>query len=662
MRRWMLAACAALAAPVGAADEPVFTLGTVTVEVPAAGRTVPGSSVVDLDELRANDRETVGAALTLVPGAHLARIGGRNEEIAYLRGFDLRQVPVFVDGVPVYVPYDGYVDLARFNTFDLSRIEIGKGFSSMIYGPNTLGGAINLVSRRPTRALEGEVGGGLVFDDEGRRNSVRGYLNLGTNQGAWYAQLGLSSLNQRYFTLPQGFAPVAGEDGGVRDNSASRDHKLNLKLGLTPNATDEYTLNYIHQQGEKGTPPYAGSVAGVNVRYWRWPFWDKESLYLITRTRIGAHTLKLRAYHDTYENGLQSFDDNSYSTQDRPFAFTSFYDDYTNGASLQLDFDLGPGRVLKTAYHWKLDVHRENDLDEPVQRYKDRTQSLAVEGSQAVGSALNLVAGLSYEQREALQAQDYDATTGLLSDFERDDTRALNGQLGAFYQLAGTATLHATLARKSRFPTIKDRYSYRMGSALPNPALQTERALHFEIGYSDVLVDGWRWEANLFNAEIRNLIQSVSIADSACARPPCVQARNVGKVRSNGIELAVHGGAGAWQGGANYTFLNRENRSDPDVRLIETPRHKLFGHLSWGAIDGLRITGSAEINDSRYTTSNGRQEAAGFGVAHLKAGYKFSQGLLLEGGVRNLFDRLYAYAEGFPEPGRTLFVQGNLPF
>ena len=79
----------------------------------------------------------------------------RNEDMVYLRGFDVRQVPLFIDGIPAYVPYDGYVDFGRFTTFDLAQIRVAASGASLMYGPNTLGGAINLVSRKPVRAFEG---------------------------------------------------------------------------------------------------------------------------------------------------------------------------------------------------------------------------------------------------------------------------------------------------------------------------------------------------------------------------------------------------------------------------------------------------------------------------------------------------------------------------
>ena len=39
-------------------------------------------------------------------------------------------------------PYDGNMDIGRFTTFDLSRMDISKGASSVLYGANTLGGAV----------------------------------------------------------------------------------------------------------------------------------------------------------------------------------------------------------------------------------------------------------------------------------------------------------------------------------------------------------------------------------------------------------------------------------------------------------------------------------------------------------------------------------------
>ncbi|HMG08943.1 MAG TPA: Plug domain-containing protein, partial [Mucilaginibacter sp.] len=59
------------------------------------------------------NRLTVANALNLLPGITLTAVGPRNESAVSVRGFDVRSVPIYLDGIPLYVPYDGYVDLAR---------------------------------------------------------------------------------------------------------------------------------------------------------------------------------------------------------------------------------------------------------------------------------------------------------------------------------------------------------------------------------------------------------------------------------------------------------------------------------------------------------------------------------------------------------------------
>lgn len=132
----------------------VFKLGEVVV---TAERNKGLYSTISASQLQFFAKTDVSKALNLLPGITLSAVGPRNEAMIYLRGFDLRQVPLFIDGIPVYIPYDGYVDLARFTTFDLAEINVSKGYTSVLYGPNALGGAINLISRKPVKKLNSMV-------------------------------------------------------------------------------------------------------------------------------------------------------------------------------------------------------------------------------------------------------------------------------------------------------------------------------------------------------------------------------------------------------------------------------------------------------------------------------------------------------------------------
>jgi outer membrane receptor protein involved in Fe transport len=63
------------------------------------------------------------------------------------------------------------------------------------------------------------------------------------------------------------------------------------------------------------------------------------------------------------------------------------------------------------------------------------------------------------------------ATTGAF-DSCADHVWAINP---VAYAPDAVSSLFVTFAHKTRFPTIKDRYSYKAGRAIPNPALDPEQ-------------------------------------------------------------------------------------------------------------------------------------------------------------------------------------------
>lgn len=641
-----------------------FDLGRIEVN---ATRELPamGTATVDAAMLREENRETVTEALDRLPGITANNVGNRSEGMVFLRGFDLRQVPVLVDGIPVYVPYDGYVDLNRFTTFDLSEVSANKGYSSVLLGPNALGGAINLVSRRPSEKLEGEIGVGYNTGDDSGTEGKRTWLNLGSNQGLWYAQLGASYLQQDSFSLSDDFDTVPDQGSGARENAERKDTKVNIKLGLTPNATDEYAIGYIKQDGEKYTPPYAGSHPDVRIRYWRWPYWDKESIYFLSNTALGDDSyIKTRLYHDTFDNLLRSFDDDSYTTQTRGYAFNSVYDDRTYGASVEFGKTLGR-HALKLAAHYKLDEHKEHDVGDPKSTFRDRTTSYAIEDTITLTDRTYLVGGVSYDKRRTLKAEKYDSDAGY-ELFDHTDSDAWNPQIGLFTQPNERNQVRLTLSQKSRFPTIKDRYSYRMGGALPNPDLKQEKATTVEAGWVHMLTDAGRLEAAVFYSDIRDLIQQVSLSSAVIAQYPgldsdAVQYQNVGKVESSGVELSGDFWVGDFEFGAHYSYLHRKNKSS-DLKLTDVPRQKLFAYVSWHLTQPLSLSFSSQYESKRYTTTDGERIARPFTVTDMRATYAMPQGFTARLGVSNLFDKDYAYQEGYPEAGRTYYANLSYQF
>ena len=594
----------------------------------------------------------VSRALNMLPGITLTASGPRNESMVSVRGFDLRQVPVYMDGIPVYVPYDGYVDLARFTTFDLAAIDISKGFSSVLYGPNSLGGAINLVSRKPSQKLEYDGSLGMINE-----NGYKGNLNIGSKIGQFYFQGGFSYLDRNSTRMSSNFVPTANENGGQRDNSYRTDQKISFKIGWTPTGKSEYAIGYINQQGEKGNPVYTGSdplnSLLLKPRYWQWPNWDKESFYFISNSNFDdKNSLKTRLYFDRFKNTLDSYDDATYTKQTKPYAFESNYNDYTYGGNLEYNTKFIPKNDLKIAFHFKEDVHRENNLGEPVRHFIDNTVLIGIEDIYKVTSKFTVIPGVSYNIRKNTEAEDYNSTTKVISDYpSAGASDAFNAQIGFFYQLNEAQKLGATVSQKTRFATIKDRYSYRMGTAIPNPNLKPEKAVNYELNYTAGLFNKVTFQTALFYSKLSDAILNVSNV-----QPGKSQMQNFGEAEYLGVEAQINYEIlSNLSLNFNYTYIERNNITNPNIHFTDVPNTKVMGTLEYKPIKILRLIANSEFNSSRFSTSYGAR-VPDYTLLNFYASGKIAKNFSIDAGINNIFDKNYCLVEGYPEEGRNFFV------
>lgn len=626
-----------------------FQLGEVSV---IGYRDSLPSGTINAETIQKFNRNDVSHALNLLPGITLSAVGPRNESGVNVRGFDLRQVPVYLDGIPVYVPYDGYVDLARFTTFDLAQIQVAKGYSSVLYGPNAEGGAINLISRRPLNRFEGNAGIGWM------NGAYRLNTNIGSKLEKFYFQASVSQLRRDYFPLSKDFTATATEDGGRRNNSASNDVRVSGKVGFTPTDKQEYVVGYAYQHGVKGNPVYTGTDAANsllrNPRFWKWPNWDKQNVYFISNNIINAaNKITTRWYYDQFKNTLDSYDNANYTTMTRGFAFRSLYNDYTIGNSVVFENTSLKNNSFSVAGHFKQDVHRENNVGEPVRRNADNNFTIGAEDTYNLTSQLKFNAGVSYMLRKSVATQQYNSTTKTLYDLPANSNDAWNVQGMMSYAFLPQQSLHVSVARKTRFATIKDRYSFRLGTAIPNPDLKAEDAVNYSLDYRGTFINRLTIQASGFYSKINNSIQTVNnVQVDPVTKTNLSQVQNTGRAEYYGFEAGAGFSASkSLQINASYTNIIRNNLSNPAIFFTDVPRHKFFGSVSYEPIKNLGLIVSEEYNGKRYSTSYGTPAGA-FYLTNAKVQYTFTR-FTLEAGVNNLFDRNYQLVEGFPEQGRN---------
>ncbi|MDO4878998.1 MAG: TonB-dependent receptor [Neisseria sp.] len=637
-----------------AAEEQSFELGRVTVVSKRTRSTDAGERTVTADDMRRSNSRNIAQALQTQAGVNIDFSGARNETGLRVRGFDARQVPLFLDGIPQYVPYDGSVDFARFLTPGLSEIRVAKSGASLMYGFNTMGGAVNLVTRKPSKPFEGDVAAGADHAS-GRSLSA----NLGANNGLFYIQGGFAYADADRFRLPHGFHdPKANptDTGRYRENAAQTDRHYSLKLGFTPNDRDEYALGYSGIRSEKQQPVYVGT-ANTNPRYWRWPYWDKDSVYFLGNIGLGAsNRLKIRAYNDVYKNGLQMYTDASYRVPD---GAVSAYKDRVRGLGVHFSTAAWQNQLLQLGYQYKDDRH--HDLsDDRV--FRDAAHQVAAEYQVDITPRWRLRGGLDYERL---------ATKDLPAGFNGGKASSVNGLLELDFRPSERHSFYGIVSDKSRFPSLKDRYSYRLGRAVPNPDLKSERARHAELGWRGQPWQGAQAEAAVFYSRLRNEIQNAYVPDptgNTCRRSSvrgyCQQTQNVGRTRHAGVELGLRQDLGAkWTLGGSYGYLHRKDLGGSDTAMLNTPAHKLSAYAEFRPVERVSLHASVLAETGRKSSyGNGVRTLGGYAVYNAKAVWRIRDGWTWEAGVENLGNRYYELSDGYPMPGRTLFTNLRYAF
>lgn len=182
---------------------------------------------------------TLDDAVNLMPGVSSGNSGGTcNERLIFVRGFSRFEVPLTIDGIRVYLPADNRLDFGRFLTSGIAQVQVAKGYVSVLNG---MGGAVNLVTSKPTRELEAD-GRGILNLGHGAEYSGYNLSGLiGTRHDEWYAQASFARNFTDHWDLSDGYTPTAIQGAGRRDLSRTADWRANVKAGFTPNATDEYS-------------------------------------------------------------------------------------------------------------------------------------------------------------------------------------------------------------------------------------------------------------------------------------------------------------------------------------------------------------------------------------------------------------------------------------
>jgi iron complex outermembrane recepter protein len=190
----------------------------------------------------------------LVPNIQLNNFSNTpNSAVISIRGIGVVEpdpyagntVSIVYDGVPQFFSMGALVDL-----YDIERVEVLRGPQGTLFGANTTGGVVNVVTAQPTGVLGAKVEGG--FGNYHRVDASAAIdFPIVTDMLAGKVVI---SHNQRdgFFTNV-----VNGKDMGRRDNTIYRGY-----LKLTPSPDFDATLIGEYDRGRNGSPVFQIGAAG----------------------------------------------------------------------------------------------------------------------------------------------------------------------------------------------------------------------------------------------------------------------------------------------------------------------------------------------------------------------------------------------------------------
>ncbi len=653
-----------------------YDLVGITIDVPRPSVSAGGSSIVDLrlDSVSLRPAPTLDEALRTMPLVTI-RQNSRGESQPSLRGAEDRQVAVIVDGVPLTLGWDARTDLSVIPLTAARRIRLVRGLSTILHGPNVLGGAVEVdVARgREAYARPEPLTAHAGVDHTGATSvALTGGMVAETGDGLWELRAGAG------FQDRDG-QPLAGGLGGAELEGRFLTSDGEVRLNSDVRRVDGFaSARYRSQEGpwlsatgsgfrsERGVPP---ETHVEDPRLWRYPF--QSRVFVVVSGGTGFHSTGLGMADlegsigvDLGRTEIDGFASERYDD----VVETEVGDDRTLTLRLTGDAGVAERTEVRVAATFA-DVDHDEVIDSgPEAHYSQRLWSFGAEVEQRFDGLLG-IPGLGTTRLTLGAAADGSDTP------ETADKPALRrlwdwgGRVG-LSSLArdGRVSYHASVSRRTRFPALRELYSGALGRFEPNPNLRPEVLSAGELGVT-LMTPTSDLQLVAFHQRLRDGIVRTTVQTPGGSR---FQRVNQDAVHGSGIEVMASTTAWGALVSGDFTVQDVSGR-DTEGRSVELEyepafmaslgvrRELLLDIVASGdvSVAGSQVCQNPESGglqsfdtDPRVDVVLGRTFAlpgtGGFGRAD------FSMA------VSNIGDAAVFDQCGLPQPGRTLSLRLRL--
>jgi vitamin B12 transporter len=241
-------------------------------------------------------------------------------------------------------------------------------------------------------------------------------------------------------------------------------------------------------------------------------------------------------------------------------------------------------------------------------------------------------------------------STGMRADWHSVWGLQVNPRVGLVYFVRPDLRVRLAAGRTFRGPAFADLYYPFDGFVRGNPLLRPEQAWSVDAGVEASLRPGLVVRATAFWSDVHDLI--IYVPDASFVFSP----QNVGTASILGASLEAEGTLSPrWITRAALTWMRaRDTASGLDL----PNRPRLSGTLALTHLwrGGASLTLSAVAVGERYADAGNTIRLPAYLTTGLVAQMPLRSGVGVRLAIQNLFDVRYEPVQGYPAPGRTLFV------
>ena len=211
-----------------------------------------------------------------IPGLHISK--GAGEWNVYMRGIGSgtnkgfsQSITTFIDGMPI-------TQGSQYSSplMDVERVEVLRGTQGVLFGKNTIGGVINMVSKSPTVGGETEGNWGVEYVPEWNTKKYNGAMNIPVSD-SFAMRIAVQK------EMSDGWVTNAYQDTGSSPENESEairatmlweldNMEINLKLSSLSSEKKgseagiyKYELSAPFGALATATPPYTGTVINWRI-------------------------------------------------------------------------------------------------------------------------------------------------------------------------------------------------------------------------------------------------------------------------------------------------------------------------------------------------------------------------------------------------------------